>query len=225
MTSVQSSECTRTRVCNQCGGIEFYSSNKCKACSKVANAKWKSANKDKIKITNAAYALANSDAIRAYQQKNKEKVNLASAKYRAKNVDKCRAAVAKSTRANPEKRRASIAAWMLKNKARKAATNAAWQAANPGRHNIVEQNRRAQKKMAGGKLTRDLSTKLFKLQRGKCPCCKKPLGNDFHLDHKMPLALGGANTDDNMQLLRATCNLQKSKKHPVDFMQQRGFLL
>ena len=38
-------------------------------------------------------------------------------------------------------------------------------------------------------------------------------------------ALGGLNADSNMQLLRAECNLQKSAKHPVDFMQSRGFLL
>lgn len=55
--------------------------------------------------------------------------------------------------------------------------------------------------------------------------CGKPLGDAYHLDHVMPLALGGSNTDDNMQLLRDRCNLQKHAKHPVDFMQERGFLL
>ena len=46
-----------------------------------------------------------------------------------------------------------------------------------------------------------------------------------HLDHIMPLALGGSNTDDNIQLLRARCNLQKRAKHPVDFMRERGYLI
>ena len=41
----------------------------------------------------------------------------------------------------------------------------------------------------------------------------------------MPIALGGKNVDDNVQLLCAACNLSKQAKHPVDFMQQRGFLL
>jgi hypothetical protein len=41
----------------------------------------------------------------------------------------------------------------------------------------------------------------------------------------MPLALGGSNTDDNMQLLRAICNYHKYTKHPIDFMQSKGFLL
>lgn len=41
----------------------------------------------------------------------------------------------------------------------------------------------------------------------------------------MPLALGGANEDWNIQLLRQRCNNQKKAKHPVDFMQSKGYLL
>jgi hypothetical protein len=32
-------------------------------------------------------------------------------------------------------------------------------------------------------------------------------------------------TDFNVQLLCATCNLNKNAKDPIDFMQSRGFLL
>jgi len=72
----------------------------------------------------------------------------------------------------------------------------------------------------------NLSEKLFVLQKGICACgCQQPLGRDYHLDHRMPLALGGTNTDDNVQLLTKLCNLQKGKKHPIDFMQSRGFLI
>lgn len=73
--------------------------------------------------------------------------------------------------------------------------------------------------------SKGLAERLFRLQRGKCACCKKPLGSDYHLDHIMPLALGGVNEDSNIQLLRAKCNMQKHTVHPVEFMQQRGFLL
>ena len=102
---------------------------------------------------------------------------------------------------------------------------AAWKAANPEKRRIQDQNRRSHKRANGGKLSQGLSAKLFILQKGKCPCCKQPLGDDFHLDHIVPLALGGSNTDDNIQLLRKQCNLKKHAKHPVDFMQSRGFLL
>lgn len=109
------------------------------------------------------------------------------------------------------------------NKEKIAARKVLYRAKNPQRFRVARQNRRARSN--GGVLSKGLPAKLFKLQKGKCPCCNKPLGENFHLDHIMPLVLGGSNTDDNIQLLRATCNLQKSAAHPIDFMQQRGFLI
>lgn len=126
--------------------------------------------------------------------------------------------------ANSGRKKENNAEWKANNPKKHGAHNSKWAAANPEARRIFEQNRRARK--SGGKLTKGLAERLYKLQRGKCACgCKQPLGDDYHLDHRMPLALGGANEDWNMQLLTTTCNLKKNKKHPVDFMQQRGFLL
>lgn len=101
-----------------------------------------------------------------------------------------------------------------------------WFANNPEKRVTYEQNRRARIRDVGGKLSHGLVERLFILQRGKCACgCGQPLGDDFHRDHILPLTLGGTNTDDNIQLLRQRCNNQKYNKHPVDFMQTRGFLL
>lgn len=119
-----------------------------------------------------------------------------------------------------------IAKWQKANPQKANAKSAKWREANPEARRIYEHNRRARKLESGGKLSKGLAAKLFTLQRGKCACgCKQPLGSDYHLDHIMPLALGGTNTDDNMQLLTSRCNMQKQALHPVDFMQQRGFLL
>lgn len=127
---------------------------------------------------------------------------------------------------NRDRYSAIRAGYYQANKERMASSGAAWHAANPESLRIRSQNRRARKREVGGKLSSGLAERLFKLQRGKCACgCKQPLGDDFHLDHIMPLALGGTNTDDNIQLLRATCNMKKNAKHPVDFMRERGLLL
>jgi len=83
----------------------------------------------------------------------------------------------------------------------------------------------AKKRANGGYLSIGIIKKLFALQKGKCACCGIPLGDDYHLDHIMPISLGGKNNDWNVQLLRKLCNLQKQNKHPVEFMQSRGFLL
>jgi len=102
---------------------------------------------------------------------------------------------------------------------------ARWEAANPEARLTINRNRRARKKGNGGKLSPNIKIKLYELQRGRCACCRQPLGADYHLDHIMPLALGGQNVDSNMQLLRAVCNLSKGAKHPVDYMQRKGMLL
>lgn len=174
----------------------------------------------KKKAYDAARYAANPEETRTrmkvWRTNNPEKVVIGTAAYRAANKEnskyqeKAKACRAANHAANPEKAKAS---------------DAAWAAANPEAKRIHKQNRRARKYANGGVLSRDLSVRLFKLQKGKCPCCKQPLGDDYHMDHVIPLALGGSNTDDNMQLLRSRCNLQKHASHPVDFMQQRGFLL
>ncbi len=126
---------------------------------------------------------------------------------------------------NPDRAKINSAACHAANPEQYKATDAAWRKANPEAIRIIRQNYRARKRTNGGTLSKDLAIKLFKLQKGKCPCCKQPLGDTYHLDHIVPIALGGLNTDDNIQLLRGTCNHQKHAKHPIDFMQSRGFLL
>lgn len=147
------------------------------------------------------------------------------AKWRSSNPDKVRSTSAKYQANNTDKIRAYAAQYHTTNAGRERVRRAKWRASNPEACRISSHNRRARKLEAGGKLSKGLSGKLFKLQRGLCPCCKKPLGDDYHLDHVMPLFLGGKNEDWNMQLLRQRCNQQKHAKHPVEFMQGRGYLL
>jgi 5-methylcytosine-specific restriction endonuclease McrA len=54
-------------------------------------------------------------------------------------------------------------------------------------------------------------------QGGKCACCGTPLSYDYHVDHIMPLTLGGSNWPDNLQALCEFCNISKNAKHPLDF--------
>lgn len=163
----------------------------------------------------AAYYAANIEARKAYNHA-----------YYAANPEKVRAISQAWSALNPDKVKANTAAYRDANRDKINAYHSARHAANPELTLIKGQNYRARKYGAGDYLSKDLAAKLYKLQRGKCACgCGMPLGDDFHRDHIMPLALGGTNTDDNIQLLRQRCNSQKSAKHPVEFMQERGFLI
>lgn len=171
----------------------------CKVCDAAASAARSRFNPSAVKMRSAAH-----------YQANKEKVKAASLEWRARNADRFLE---------------TSLIWRAENKDKLAAADARWAKSNPEMVRLKSHNRRAKKRMNGGTLSKGLTAKLFALQGGMCPCCRQPLGADFQLDHIQPLALGGTNTDDNMQLLRQRCNGQKHARHPIDFMQSRGFLL
>ena len=148
-----------------------------------------------------------------------------SAAYYRSNKEKCLAECKAYRISNRERINKWQREWREKNKDKARIYSSRWRAKNIEKCRLIVQNRRAKLRANGGVLTYGISEKLYKLQRGKCACCGKPLGKNYQLDHIMPVALGGVNEDWNIQLLRATCNYQKHAKHPITFMQERGFLL
>lgn len=192
-------------------------------------AKWKQENPDLAKAQGAARYAKHGEKMRAANAEwiaaNKERRDAQLKAWSAANKDKNKAKFQEAYKADPEKFKAIAAKWRGENPEKVREIVKKSRLANPESVRIHHANRRARKKAVGGRLSRGLAKKLFTLQKGVCPCCKQPLGSDAQLDHKMPIALGGTNTDDNIQLLRKRCNIQKGAKHPVDFMQSRGFLL
>lgn len=87
-------------------------------------------------------------------------------------------------------------------------------------------NRRA--KLAGliGSVSKNIEAVLFRLQKGRCACCKTRLKSGaVHLDHVIAISRGGLHDDSNLQLLCKFCNLSKGTKSQTSFMQSRGLLL
>ena len=67
---------------------------------------------------------------------------------------------------------------------------------------------------------------LFSEQGGCCAGCFKPLDDDVHVDHVQPLARGGSDVFENLQLLHARCNLTKGDTTPAAwFARQRRWLM
>lgn len=132
-------------------------------------------------------------------------------KQRAKNPGYTKKMNAKRRSDNPEKERARCRAWFAK---------------NPDKRVAYQQNREAKKRALTGVVSVDIRTKLIRLQRSKCACCKENLiDGKIHLDHIMPITKDGLHDDSNLQLLCQTCNNQKYNKDPIEFMQSRGFLI
>ena len=78
------------------------------------------------------------------------------------------------------------------------------------------------RKSGRGQLSRGLFGELFIAQKSVCGCgCGRPLGPESHMDHWLPLVLGGLNVDSNIRLLTPFCNLSKGGKHPDSFIMSR----
>ncbi len=234
-----------TRRCKSClraKGIRYRAQNKAKI--KAYNALWRALNKEKHRANAAIYRKKNAPTLQAqslkWQRENKGRIREKCAEYNAAN----RAEIAAQRSAYRELNKAAIKAakakWHADNRKTLSAKAAAryeanmdrikarvatYQKNNPTVGRINGQNYNARKRVVGGQLSKGLPERLYVLQRGKCAACKKILGKKYHLDHIVPLALEGPNVDSNIQLLCPPCNHKKHAKHPIDFMQSRGFLL
>lgn len=223
------------KTCTKCGETkpltDFYHARaRCKLCIKTESALYAKLHRKERTEKNREWQSNNREKVREsckkWNSEHKDKLNETLRKWRALNPEKVKASKARHYAKHAEKERASRKKWYAENRDKAKEAYAKWAASNPEARRLINQNRRAAKREAGGRLSNGLVKRLFELQRGKCACgCNRPLGDDYHRDHRMPLALGGTNTDDNIQLLRKTCNLQKGAMHPIEFMQKRGFLI
>jgi hypothetical protein len=107
--------------------------------------------------------------------------------------------------------------WKKENPERSREILAKWKESNPEAYRDMQTRNFHMRRSAHGKLSKGIIQTLLDAQGGLCACCGVALNGVFHLDHIMPLALGGSNTDDNVQLLTPACNYRKGYKHPDDY--------
>lgn len=127
--------------------------------------------------------------------------------------------------ANTDKVKARNAVWWNANREKGRALTRAWNKSNPDLRRVAKHKRRSSVMNAEGAHTAVDIRNILTLQKLKCACCRTGIKNGYHVDHVIPLVSGGGNDKLNLQLLCPTCNLSKSARHPIDFMQSRGFLL
>lgn len=76
-----------------------------------------------------------------------------------------------------------------------------------------------------GRLPKGTIKKIGDSQNWMCVVCRSNIKNSYHVDHIFPISKGGEHSATNIQLLCPTCNVRKSDKDPIKFMQENGFLL
>jgi hypothetical protein len=72
------------------------------------------------------------------------------------------------------------------------------------------------RRSAPGSFTKADIDDIRKAQGNRCYICHKKLGKKYHIDHFIPIILGGTNDPGNLRLACPRCNLSKGPKHPHD---------
>ena len=105
------------------------------------------------------------------------------------------------------------------------ATARKWKDDNADLCRQYDRTKRARRKLAEGSHTKEDVAKILERQKWKCAECKASLKKAYHVDHIMPLALGGSNWPRNLQCLCPSCNVRKFATHPIDWARKNGRLV
>lgn len=163
------------------------------------------------------YYEANRDRVRARQRANYERTREAQLEqqrqYRAANAEERaeadRAYYAAGGDAIRERRRARYAA----DRAEILARQARYRVENPDREADKRNKRRAAK--AGANFEPFSKALVWKRDSGICLVCNQPADpTNWHLDHVVPISLGGSHEWANVAVAHPRCNMEKWRHDP-----------
>ena len=223
----------------------------CKPCAIAVSKQWREVNAARSARQRLGYREANRETLRqsakAYRRKNpeaaargisamrtwavenpqaaKENQKRRYKKYAQKYPDRVKAAQKKSKQKRKVQIRVVAKAYRAANRQKYAEYAKRFVINNPEKKKAWDTARRVRKKCAAGRFTGGDLTRIRKLQRDRCACCKVALGGKGQVDHIQPLARGGSNWPNNIQLLCPRCNRAKWSKDPIVFMQEMGYLI
>lgn len=165
---------------------------------------------------------------RLWRERNSDDIKVKKAAWYNDNRERILAKQAERNASNPTPNRQRVEKWKIENPEKHRETKLKYYTSNPERHSVFRQNRRSRMRNAEGSFTEEDIAVILTTQDYSCAACsteitttpKQP--NTMHVDHIRPLALGGSNWPENLQVLCPACNKSKGAKDPVQWARERG---
>jgi len=196
-----------SKPCRKCGGTDRNNGGACRPCAKEYRRKYYRENKEKLLAQNREWVKANPEKSKAYYRA-----------YRERNLDKRNADSRKWNQDNLDRRKENGRKHYQKNKDRISETHRKHHQNNKEAATARGLKRKARMNGNGGKLSAS-DIKALYAAYPKCLACGAT--ENLSLDHVVPIARGGLNSIENIQVLCRSCNSSKRTK-TTDF---RPFIL
>lgn len=160
------------------------------------------------------------NALRYYYE-HKEEVQLKVKEYEIKNSEiiSTRRKLYRDTEAAKEIKMK----WNLENKESIKETSKLYRKLHREEFNTYKRNRNALKLQNGGTHTVEDILAIYNCQQGLCFYCGTSVEEIYHVDHVIPIILGGFNGAENLVITCPSCNLTKNAKHPLEFMGEEAY--
>lgn len=201
----------------------------CRGCTRAAGRRYISEHKDEHRARAYEWRRQNPEAYavikkRAYRN-NIEAVREYTRAYYEKNAERLRAKTRQRYAELGELMRAQHRAWCKANRKQLTEYSKAYRRANKDKVLLWWKVHTQRRRAAPGRYSQKDIVTILCAQRWRCAYCRTSVRGGYHVDHIMPLALGGTNNPSNLQVACPTCNAQKGARNPADFARSIGFLL
>jgi 5-methylcytosine-specific restriction endonuclease McrA len=158
------------------------------------------------------YRKLHAESVKRYTDRNKEKRKIYFDKWYSENKQVHRAIGKSWANKNKETVKKIQKRYYEKNKSKILKTSKEWNKKNPEKYRLlkrtIEGRRRARINQNSKNLTKN-QNKIIKCFYEQAQRMESRLGIKFHVDHIVPIALGGMHTPTNLQVLPASLNVKK----------------
>jgi len=209
-----------TKRCTRCGEIkpatvEFFNRDRshldglrsdCKSCNHEYHRQYRAAHRDQVREYN-----------KQYYDAHIEKAHESSKQYRVKNQEKVRSYSRQYRAVHRERTQEYNRQYRTSHREQGRRNNERYKTNHPDTIRAIWQRHRARKNGAAGSYTSEDIRIIYKSQQGKCWWCSCEVGNEYHIDHRIPLSRGGSNAPGNLVISCPKCNWRKNNKLPHEW--------
>lgn len=197
---------------------------RCKQCTDAQNRAWKENNTERVREAERRRYWEQHDHFleknRRYRTANAEKERARTRAYYRENKDKERARNRRWARSSEHRKRymrGYLKRYRADNAERMQELGRSWAAANPDKVRASRMLRKQRLKNAPGAFSGDDIALMFTQQQGRCWYCQESIAEEYHIEHRVPLARGGSNDPSNLVLACPSCNLSKGARLPHEW--------